>query len=127
MCGHKPAHVETILVADDDPEVRQSMSLFLDAKGYSVVEAENGQQALELLKRVPRFPGLVLLNLFMPILDGREFLKRRAQDPVLRDIPVVVVSGNDKADVPLQGIAAYLRKPVKPDRLGENIDQHCSV
>jgi CheY-like chemotaxis protein len=127
MCGHKPAHVETILVVDDDPEVRQSMSLFLDAKGYSVVEAENGQQALELLKRVPRFPCLVLLDLFMPILDGREFLKRRAQDPVLRDIPVVVVSGNDKADVPLQGIAAYLRKPVKPDRLGEIIDQHCSV
>ena len=66
MCGHKPAHVETILVVDDDPEVRQSMSLFLDAKGYSVVEAE-------------------------------------------------------------KGIAAYLRKPVKPDRLGEIIDQHCSV
>jgi len=61
----------------------------------------------------------------MPILDGREFLKRRAQDPVLRDIPVVVVSGNDNYDVPLQGIAAYLRKPVKPDRLEEIIDQHC--
>ena len=41
-------------MVDDDPEVRQSMSFFLDAKGYSVVEAENGQQALELLKRVPR-------------------------------------------------------------------------
>jgi CheY-like chemotaxis protein len=38
--GHKPAQVETIFVVDDDPEVRQSMSLFLDAKGYSVVEAE---------------------------------------------------------------------------------------
>jgi CheY-like chemotaxis protein len=111
MCGHKPAQVETIFVVDDDPEVRQSMSLFLDAKGYSVVEAENGQQALELSKRVPRFPCLVLLDLFMPILDGREFLKRRAQDPVLRDIPVVVVTGNDKSDVPLQGIAAYLRSP----------------
>jgi CheY-like chemotaxis protein len=63
----------------------------------------------------------------MPILDGREFLKCRAQDPVLRDIPVVVVIGNDKSDVPLQGIAAYLRKPVKPDRLVEIIDQHCPV
>jgi CheY-like chemotaxis protein len=125
MCRHKPAQVATILVVDDDPEVRQSMSFFLDAKGYSVVEAENGQHALELLKRVPRFPCLVLLDLFMPILDGREFLKRRAQDPVLRDIPVVVVSGNDNYDVPLQGIAAYLRKPVKPDRLEEIIDQHC--
>ena len=125
MCRHKPAQVATILVVDDDPEVRQSMSFFLDAKGYSVVEAENGQEALEVLKRIRRFPCLVVLDLFMPVLNGREFLKRLAQDPVLRDIPVIVVSGNDNFDVPLEGVAAYLRKPVKPDRLVEIVDQYC--
>jgi two-component system chemotaxis response regulator CheY len=125
MSGCNPPQVKTILVVDDDPEERESMSFFLDAKGYSVVEAENGQEALEVLKRIRRFPCLVVLDLFMPVLNGREFLKRLAQDPVLRDIPVIVVSGNDNFDVPLKGVAAYLRKPVKPDRLVEIVDQYC--
>jgi two-component system chemotaxis response regulator CheY len=125
MSGCNPPQVKTILVVDDDPEERESMSFFLDAKGYSVVEAENGQEALEVLKRIRRLPCLVVLDLFMPVLNGREFLKRLAQDPVLRDIPVIVVSGNDNFDVPLEGVAAYLRKPVKPDRLVEIVDQYC--
>jgi CheY-like chemotaxis protein len=125
MSGCNPPQVKTILVVDDDPGERESMSFFLDAKGYSVVEAENGQEALEVLKRIRRFPCLVVLDLFMPVLNGREFLKRLAQDPVLRDIPVIVVSGNDNFDVPLEGVAAYLRKPVKPDRLVEIVDQYC--
>jgi CheY-like chemotaxis protein len=125
MSGCNPPQVKTILVVDDDPEERESMSFFLDAKGYSVVEGENGQEALEVLKRIRRFPCLVVLDLFMPVLNGREFLKRLAQDPVLRDIPVIVVSGNDNFDVPLEGVAAYLRKPVKPDRLVEIVDQYC--
>jgi CheY-like chemotaxis protein len=125
MSGCNPPQVKTILVVDDDPEERESMSFFLDAKGYSVVEAENGQEALEVLKRIRRLPCLVVLDLFMPVLNGREFLKRLAQDPVLRDIPVIVVSGNDNFDGPLEGVAAYLRKPVKPDRLVEIVDQYC--
>lgn len=115
--------LETILVVDDDPDVRESMSRFLDAKGYSVLNAANGQEALEVLKKVPRFPRLVVLDLFMPVLDGREFLRQRAQDPVRRDIPVVVVSGNDKSDVPLEGVVAYLTKPINPGRLVEVIHQ----
>jgi CheY-like chemotaxis protein len=116
--------VETILVVDDDSLVRESISLFLDAKGYSVLVAENGQEALAVLKTAPRFPCLVMLDLLMPILDGQQFLTQRAQDPVLRDIPVIVVSGNDKSDLPLEGVAAYIKKPINPDRLIEIIDRH---
>ena len=58
-------------------------------------------------------------------MDGRGFLKLRAEDPILRDIPVVVVSGSMQSGEPLDGIDAYLRKPVKVDRLIEIIDQHC--
>lgn len=61
----------------------------------------------------------------MPIMDGRGFLKRRAHDPALRDIPVVIVSANSQSGVPLQGIDGYFRKPVNVDRLIEVIDQHC--
>ncbi len=53
----------------------------------------------------------------MPIMDGRRFLEIRAQDPILRDIPVVVVSGNPPLPQLPKGIEAYLTKPVNVDRL----------
>ena len=61
----------------------------------------------------------------MPIMDGRGFLKRRAHDPDLRDIPVVVFSGNSQKGAPLKGIEGYFHKPVDVDRLIEVIDQRC--
>ena len=76
-----------LLVVDDDSSVRESMSALLDANGYSVQQAENGQRALDLLKTMPHLPGLIVLDLTMPVLDGRGFLKRRAGDPILREIP----------------------------------------
>jgi CheY-like chemotaxis protein len=125
MPNSKLTDEKIVLLVDDDPLGRESLSELLDAKGYSVLEAENGQTALEVLKKTPHFPCLIVLDLAMPVMDGREFLKLRAVDPILRDIPVVVVSGNMPSGEPLVGIDAYLRKPVKVDRLIEVIDQHC--
>jgi len=114
-----------VLVVDDDSSARESMAEILDAKGFCVLQAENGQKALDVLKKTPRFPCLVLLDLAMPVMGGREFLERRARDPILRNIPVVVVSGNTMSDEPLEGIAAYLGKPVSVDRLIDVIQLHC--
>lgn len=125
MSRRKKITIETILVVDDDPRVRESLSELLDEKGYSVLQAENGRKALEVLKEVPRTPCMVVLDLAMPVLDGHEFLKRRAEDPVLRDIPVVVVSGNSRPPTPLKDIEAYLEKPVQADRLLEIIRKTC--
>ena len=61
----------------------------------------------------------------MPVLDGRGFLKRRAKDPLLRDIPVVVISASNQPAEELEGIEEFLRKPVKVERLMEIIDQYC--
>jgi CheY-like chemotaxis protein len=121
----KPNDEKLVLAVDDDPSVRESMSILIDAKSYSVLQAENGQKALDVLKQTPHSPCLVVLERAMPIMDGRGFLKLRAQDPILRDIPVVVVSGNAQAKNPLDGIDVYLRKPVNVDRLIDIIDQHC--
>jgi CheY-like chemotaxis protein len=115
---------ETVLVVDDDPDIRETLSELLDANGYEVLEAENGQIALDVLKSTPRFPCVVLLDLSMPVLDGREFLKRRASDPILRSIPVVVVSGSNQPADPIEGIDEYLRKPVKFERLIEVIEHY---
>jgi CheY-like chemotaxis protein len=125
MCQARRNDEKLVLVVDDDSSARESMAEILDAKGYRVLQAENGQRALDVLKKTPRFPCLVLLDLVMPVMGGREFLERRARDPILRNIPVVVVSGNTMSDEPLEGIAAYLGKPVSIDRLIDVIQLHC--
>jgi CheY-like chemotaxis protein len=125
VSASKQVDEKLLLVVDDDSFVRESMSALLDANGYSVQEAENGQRALDLLKKMPHLPCLIVLDLAMPVMDGRGFLKRRAADPILRDIPVIVVSGNPSTGRRIEGIDAYLRKPVEVDRLIKVIDQHC--
>jgi CheY-like chemotaxis protein len=114
-----------ILVVDDDPSIRRSTSRLLTAHGFSVMQAENGQRALDALKQMSSFPCLVVLDMAMPVMDGRGFLKERAQDPLLRDIPVVVVSGSPQSGEPLEGISAYLCKPLNVDRFVNLIHQHC--
>jgi CheY-like chemotaxis protein len=121
----KPTDERLVLVVDDDSYIRESMSELLHTKGFSVLEAENGQRALDILKKAPHFPCLVVLDMAMPIMDGRGFLERRAHDSALRDIPVVVVTANVQSGAPLRGIDGYFRKPVNVDRLIEVIDQHC--
>jgi CheY-like chemotaxis protein len=125
MFNDKSNDEKLVLIVDDDPSVRASMSELLDAKGYAVLQAENGQKALDLLKKTPHFPCLVLLDLAMPIMDGRRFLELRDLDPILRDIRVVVVSGSPLSLERLKGIDAYLRKPVNVDHLIAVIEQHC--
>ena len=120
-----PGTIEgAVLLVDDDQDIRETLSELLDACGYAVLQAENGQIALDVLKTTPRFPCVVLLDLSMPVLDGREFLRLRASDPILRDIPVVVVSGSNQPSEPLPGIDEYLRKPVNFERLMEIINHY---
>jgi CheY-like chemotaxis protein len=125
MWNGKPVNEKLVLVVDDDRSLRESLSRLLDMEGYSVLEADNGQKALEVLEKAAHFPCLILLDLAMPIMDGRGFLKLRAKDPMLREIPVVVVSGNPPSGEPLDGIDAYLQKPVRFDRLIAIVDRRC--
>jgi len=91
----------TILLVDDDVGALDSMSECLNIYGYATLQAQNGQIALDLLKKMTVVPLLILLDMSMPVLDGSGFLERRIKDPVLLDIPVVIVSGSDAA-VPRQ-------------------------
>jgi CheY-like chemotaxis protein len=116
---------KVVLVVDDDPTVRGMMSRLLLLKGFSVRVAEDGCKALNLLRSMPRLPCLVVLDLAMPIMDGREFLRLRARDPILCDTPVVVVSGNPQPGAIPEGADACLRKPVDVDKLIGFIEHHC--
>jgi CheY-like chemotaxis protein len=122
MWNGKPVNEKLVLVVDDDRSTRESLYRLLDVEGYSVLEAANGQKALDVLAKASHFPSLILLDLAMPVMDGYGFLKLRAKDPMLRQIPVVVVSGNPPSGEPLNGIDAYLQKPVSFDRLIAIVD-----
>jgi CheY-like chemotaxis protein len=109
-----------IFLVDDGPDVRESFSQALEMEGYVVVQAGNGQEALERLKKVERLPLVVVLDLTMPVLDGRGFLAQRARDRILANIPVIVVSGS-KPDEELAEVEVFLQKPVEAVRLLESI------
>jgi CheY-like chemotaxis protein len=85
----------SILVVDDDPALRELLRRLLEREGYAVQEAENGRAALERLREAP--PGLILLDLMMPEMDGFDFVAAVRADKAWRTIPIIVVTAKDLA------------------------------
>jgi CheY-like chemotaxis protein len=110
-----------ILVADDDDAVREVWTVMLTGAGYRVVPARTGREALDLARTV--VPDLIMLDLRMPEMDGTAFLEVFERAPVLKRIPVLIVTGFPDDDVTHTAfglnIVARLRKPVpQADLLG---------
>jgi two-component system, chemotaxis family, chemotaxis protein CheY len=103
-----------ILVVDDNPDVLRATSDLLKMHGIPALTARNGWDALNRVKNNGNI-SLVLLDLWMPLMDGWEFLRRQKNDPAIADIPVVVLSGIPVAS--LDGADTVLKKPVDPGRL----------
>lgn len=107
----------TVLLAEDDPDVRESLAEALWSDGYQVVAVANGAEALEQLRREPR-PASVILDLMMPVVDGWGFLAARSRDPQLLAIPVIVISAQPDVEERVQAAQArHIQKPVPVDRL----------
>lgn len=102
----------TVLVADDDPAQRRVIRLGLEPRGFQIVEACNGREAVEMVRANP--PDLVLLDLRMPVLDGLGFLAE--VDTRALELPVMVVSGVDDVSDAAQafrlGAVDYVPKPL---------------
>ena len=102
----------TVLVVDDDPNIRKMIVAALKRDGYTFLEAPNGREALDLMKA--ERPDVVVLDLMMPVLSGWDVLRERSHDEQLRQIPVIIVSANRDPEVAhavSQGICAFLPKP----------------
>ena len=102
----------SVLVVDDDPNIRRMIVAALRRDGYSFFEAANGKDALDLMR--DEHPNVVVLDLMMPIMSGWDVLRERQQEPELSRIPVIVVSANRDPDVAIAvnaGICAFLPKP----------------
>ena len=115
-----------ILVVDDDPDVRDSLSECLSSSGHAVSTAENGQSALEQIGGGLR-PDLILLDLRMPLLDGYQVLERLRASERLRDIPVLLVTAvRDVEPRALDRSCGVLPKPIRMDRLLAAVDRAVS-
>lgn len=115
-----------VLVVDDDFINRKLLSTHLknNPNVADIIEAENGSDALDKLKKDPTI-NFVLLDIMMPIVDGIEFLKIFRSDMSNSHIPVIVLSTDDtrKTEVFDNGANDFLRKPVMQDKLAEKIAQ----
>jgi CheY-like chemotaxis protein len=120
-----------VLIVDDDCETRDMLGAALFSQGFHPVAAEDGLEALHLLRavrrRTPEAPCLVLLDLSMPRLGGYEFRRVQLSDPRVADVPVAVVSG--AADLQqlarAMGAVAALEKPIDFERLLTVVRKYC--
>jgi CheY-like chemotaxis protein len=116
-----------VLVVDDEPEVRLVLTEFLESRGYEVVAAESGAQALALVGDAK--PHVVLLDVTMPEMDGMETLKRLAA--LKPGLPIIMVTANADVDVTSKllamGAADYIPKPFDLDYLGQAVSLQVSA
>jgi CheY-like chemotaxis protein len=120
---------KSILVVEDDRDIRETIVQVLEVEGYPVSSAANGAEAVVALEKIPG-PCLILLDLMMPIMSGWQFLEKQKADTVFASLPVVVVSAlpaeSALADVKaVEGAVGYMKKPVSLDALMEVVQQYC--
>jgi CheY-like chemotaxis protein len=121
-----------VLIVEDDPDIRKMLSALIATAGFHAVAAEDGLEALHLLRavrhRAPETPCLILLDLKMPRLSGNEFRRAQLGDPVVASVPVAVMSG--AADLQQRaealGAVAVLPKPIDFDTLLDVVRRYCA-
>jgi CheY-like chemotaxis protein len=121
------ASVPTVLVVDDDGDIRDAICLVLEHNGYRALAASNGEEALTRLRAdVP--VDLILLDMMMPVMDGWGFRKSQPDGPAFVEIPVIVLTGDGRASSKAAaiGAAGYLKKPLDLGDLLEAVARHCA-
>jgi len=126
MLGGVGRIAHSILLVDDDDELRDILTESLHQRGYAVFEARDGREALRVLDALT--PHAIVLDLMMPAMDGFEFLAARAARAELGAIPVVIASGASPHD----NLAAspwneFLAKPYEVEALVDAIERLCRV
>jgi CheY-like chemotaxis protein len=111
--------MKRLLIVDDELAIVEALQDILSVEGYDVVTAFNGAEGLQRMAAAK--PDLVLLDLMMPVMDGREMLRRMREDAALQGIPVVVMSAGRISDEERRSSARFLAKPFELDLLLDTI------
>lgn len=120
--------MKSVLVVEDDVEIRATLCEVLRAEGYTVHEAENGKVALDLLAQLEPLPGLIILDLMMPVVDGFEFRNQQLKIEKIADIPTVLFSADGQLTVKARaaGLTEFIKKPIDLDDLYDLVNKFCS-
>jgi CheY-like chemotaxis protein len=110
----------SVLVVDDETDIREAVAELLAEEGYEVLDAGDGAEALR--KARAFHPNVVLLDLMMPGMSGWEFCAQRKGDPELERIPIIVLSALGR--VPGIDVEGYLQKPFELDDLLSAVKAH---
>ncbi len=117
---------KTILVADDSPSIRKFISFALSMRGYQIIPASDGMEALE--KLPSEKINLIITDLNMPNVDGFELIKSIRSNDEFREIPIIILSslsGNEEIEKGMQcGANSYLIKPFDPNRIAYEVSKY---
>jgi twitching motility two-component system response regulator PilH len=118
---------KSVLVLEDAYDAREDLAFLIESRGYTVVTAADGSEAITKLRTMPEPPGLILLDLLMPAMDGWTFGTALRAEPLFRNIPIVVLSGvpDFKAQADALGALDALEKPVDLKRLWSILARVC--
>jgi DNA-binding response OmpR family regulator len=115
----------SILIAEDEPDIREFLSIALQINGFNVITARNGEEAVALTSS--HRPDLVLLDVRMPKVSGYQACETLKRSSDTREIPIVFLSAFANKDEVQQGLAlgaeAYLTKPIAPDILVQRVNE----
>jgi CheY-like chemotaxis protein len=120
-----------VLLIEDDEDIRSSIKQLLELEGFSVITANNGKEGLECLEQT-KYPCLILLDLFMPVMDGNYFLQEITKNSLdtVDCPPVVILSAappQEEAVIKAKSKAAgFVRKPIDLERFLKVVEQYCN-
>ena len=121
MTGRAGACEGVVMIVEDDPDSREILTELVAYEGFRPVVASNGREALDELEaaKCAGLPCVILLDMMMPVMDGREFRAAQQEDPLLGEIPVVVLSAHADAITTARAMRAraVLKKPVDFDAI----------
>ncbi len=117
--------MQTVLVVEDDEDIRDLFVTVLNQGGYRAIPAENGKVALDILETLKGSPCLVLLDMMMPVMNGREFVEALDHCHKMASLPVVIVSAYPEG-ASNGHVRKVVRKPLEPDALKRVVDEFCN-
>lgn len=118
---------KTVMLVEDDWDIRQTIREILEAESYLVSCAANGQEALEELRRSVVLPDMILLDLMMPVMNGWQFRAEQRKEAAWAGIPVVALTAAGDAEVRARSIEPVdlVSKPVSLESLLAVVERHC--
>jgi CheY-like chemotaxis protein len=117
--------VTNVLIAEDNAVNRELLRELLEARGYTVVEACDGQEALRMIEQI--HPDILLLDIGMPVMDGFAVMHKIRENPRLATLPVLAVTAyamqGDQEKIMKSGFNGYLSKPIDARSLAEQLER----